>query len=148
MKKAILLIILVLTLMVCATTLEQRQFGDTFPVARYEFAQQSWATGAGHASAAPTLANVNGYIERIDVLVSSVTADPNVDVTLTDHNTCQLASFTNLDDGTKHVKLATSDATDFDALPVCGTLTATIDPSADAGGTGQTLTVDVILYLR
>lgn len=112
------------------------------------FAQKSWETGEGHAALTAELANIQGIIKRIDVLISEVTDNPTVDVTITDENSCTLVTLSTLADGTKHVKLATSDSTDFDAIPVCNTLTASIDPSADPGGSAQTLTVTVILYLE
>lgn len=58
-----------------------------------------------------------------------------------------------LADGTAHVLLAeshkaTQDA-DFNPVPCWEeTLTLSVDPSADAGGVDQTLTVDVDLYLE
>ena len=112
------------------------------------FAQQSWDTGDGHAAKTNTLKVVNGIIRRVDIIISSVQANPTVDVTITDENSCSLITFNTLTDGTRHVKLSTSDATDFDAIPVSNDLTVSIDPSADPGGSGQELTVDVILYLE
>lgn len=133
-------------------SLDRRIDGPQFSVARFEFARQSWATGAGDAAKTATLSNINGTIRRIDVLISSVSANPTVNVSITDHNGVSLVSFSSLADGTKHIKLAeshkSSQDADFNPLPVNGTLTVSIDPSADAGGTDQNLTVDVIIYVR
>jgi hypothetical protein len=135
-----------------ASKSDQRHLGPSKPVATYQITQQSWATGAGHAAKTTDLANLNGMLERIDIIISSVTDNPTVDVTLTDSNSCTLVSLTGLADGTKHVKLAYSNKSspdaDFNPIPINDTVTVSIDPSADAGGTAQTLTVDVILYVR
>jgi len=112
-----------------------------------EFSQVSWATGAGHAAKTATAYNVNMLVERIDVLISSVTANPTVDVSFADGNGVVIidaTNFTTLADGTKHMKLATKATADFDAVPINGDITVTVDPSADPGGAAQTLTVDVI----
>ena len=130
------------------TSKDLRYYDERYPVCRMEFAQKSWVTDEGHAAKTDTLNEINMLIERIDILISEVTGNPTVTVTITDHNSVQLVSFAALADGTKHIKLATSDATDFDALPVSGDLTVSIDPSADPGGVAQTLTVDVIIYGR
>lgn len=129
---------------------DKRRF-PTKPIARIEFAQASWATGAGHTAQTDSKI-VNGTIKRVDVLISSVTDNPTVNVTITDQNSVEVISLSTLADGTKHMKLAeshkaTQDA-DFNPVPVNGTLTVSIDPSADPGGTSQTLTVDVILYME
>lgn len=117
-----------------------------------EFAQVSWETGDLHAAQTKTLADIEGIIERIDIIISSVTDNPTVNLTITDENGCQIVAFTSLADGTKHVKYALSKGatdSDFNPIPVNNTtLTLSVDPSADPGGTGQELTVDVILYLR
>jgi hypothetical protein len=121
-------------------------------VGRMDFADQTWATDAGHAAKTASLANVNGICTRIDVVVSSVTANPTVNVVITDADSNTMFTFNGLADGTHHIKLArsnkgTQDA-DFNEVPFCeDTLTVSIDPSADAGGTLQTLTVSVRLFL-
>ena len=122
------------------------------PIARIHFTQMSWATGDGHAAQTAT-AYVNGIIERIDIIISSVTGNPTVNVSWADLNSVVLLpAMSSLADGTKHIKYGlsnkgTQDA-DFNPVPHCGNITVTADPSADPGGTGQTLTVDVILYVR
>lgn len=119
------------------------------PISRQQFTQLSWATGAGHAAQTATIKNLSMLIERIDVIISSVTANPTVTVTFSDENSAAPIDHTNLAalaDGTKHVLLSTKATPDFAAVPVCGNLTVSADPSADPGGAGQELTVDVILY--
>ena len=130
-------------------TSDRRRRDSAKTNARYEFAQQSWATGDGHAAKTATLANVNMLIERIDVIISSVTANPTVNVVITDGNSVEVVDKTNLTtlaDGTNHILLSTKATPDFAASPIADdTLTVSIDPSADPGGAAQILTVDVIL---
>lgn len=122
------------------------------PVGRIEF-QQTWITGEGHAAKTLTR-DVNGTIGRVDVILSSVTGNPTVIVTLRDQNSAIVVpdAFLNaLADGTNHTfrawsNLGTPDA-DFNAVPHNGNITVSMDPSADAGGAGQTLTATVILYV-
>ncbi len=120
------------------------------------FTQQSWATGAGHAAATETAYGLTGKLTRFDVITSSVTDNPTVAVTFRDQNSCILvpdALGAALADGSKHIKLAESHKSspdaDFNPVMLCDTnVTVSIDPSADPGGSAQTLTVDVILYLE
>lgn len=121
------------------------------------FTQLDWITGEGHAAQTETLTKLYGTIVRIDVIISSVTDNPTVAITITDtDNGGTIASWTGgsvLADGTHHIMLArsnkaTQDA-NFNEVPLCGdNLTLSADPSADAGGAAQTLTVDVVLYLE
>ena len=156
--------ILVIAAMLAATVLafnmafgsyDQRALSTGSPVARLAAAQQSWATGAGHAAASDTIQFVNGTIYRIDAIISSVTDNPTVAVTFRDQNSVVIipdALCAALADGTNHIFLAESNKgtpdADFNPLPHSGNVTVSVDPSADPGGAGQTLTVDVILYVR
>ena len=121
-------------------------------VEKKAFAQLDWVTDEGHEAQTATLSNIEGIIERVDIIISSVTGNPTTNITITDENSSQIISFSTLADGTSHVKYGLSKGAtdcDFNATPVNNTtLTLSADPSADAGGTSQTLTVDVILYLR
>lgn len=99
-----------------------------------------WQTNDGNAAQAVTL-NLNGKIKSAVISVSEVTANPTVNVVLTDANSASLLALSTLADGTVHYK----DSGDFDEIPIAGNLTITVTPSADAGGSGQTLTVIVIL---
>ncbi len=136
-------------------TYDRRPTNANNQVARLQFAQQSWATGEGHAAANDTIQYVNGTIYRIDVIISSVTDNPTVTLTLRDHNGIILvpdALFSTIADGTNHYFLAESNLgtpdADFNPVPHSGNVIATFDPSADPGGAAQTLTVDLILYIR
>ncbi len=121
---------------------------------RREFAQLNWITSEGHAPKTTTLRDVTGKCKRIDVIISSVTANPTVIITITDTTYGgTYVSLTGLADGTHHIKLSESSKrsqnADFNTVPFMhDNLTISIDPSADAGGSGQTLTVDVILVLE
>ena len=125
------------------------------PVARLAFSQFDWVTGEGHAAENETFQYVNGTIYRVDVIISSVTGNPTVTMTLRDQNGIILipdALFATLADGTSHYFLAesnlvTQDA-DFNPVPHNGNVILTVDPSADASGEAQTLTVDFIMYVR
>ena len=111
------------------------------------FPQVSWATGAGNGAKPTTIYDVNMMLERVDVLISAVTANPTVNITFADDNgvvPIDATNFTTLADGTNHMMLSTKATADFDAVPITGNITATITPSADAGGSAQLLTVQII----
>jgi hypothetical protein len=126
---------------------------EKLPVARIECAQLDWVTDEGHA-AQTTTADLNGIVYRIDIIISSVTAEGvTVDVSYEDQNgvVC-LPAMSTLAENTKHFKNALVNSlvssADFDPVAIAGTVTVTVDPSADAGGSAQTLTVDVIFFVR
>jgi len=125
--------------------------GREFPVFLISATQQSWATGAGHDAATEDI-NINGVVEQICVRISSVTANPTVTVIIKDANGNELFNSGALADGTNHVlrfaNLEDHDNTNFPAFLCAGTMTLSIDPSADAGGESQNLTVDVDIYGR
>lgn len=125
---------------------------------RRNFAVLDWVTSEGHAAQTADLTKVSGTIKAIRVAISSVTANPTVNVTLTDITesglaAATLATLTGLADGTLHLKLAeshkaTQDA-DFNPIPCLDNdLRISVDPSADPGGSAQTLTVTVTLYIE
>lgn len=146
MKKVIIwLCVCLLVAVSLGATKDDRDDGMR-PIGKLQFTQLDWITGEGHAAQTASINNSNMLVERIDVIISSVTGNPTSSVTITDENSCTIATLTGLTDGTKHVKLATKATADFDAIPVNNTLTISVDPSVDAGGAAQTLTVDVILY--
>jgi hypothetical protein len=102
-----------------------------------------WQTGDGHAAQTLTLSGIVGALENVIAVISEVTGNPTVNITISDENSATLASFSALADGTVHVKQY---PTDFDSILVAGgDITISVDPSADAGGAGQTLTVAVVL---
>ncbi|MCK9598585.1 MAG: hypothetical protein M0R06_06050 [Sphaerochaeta sp.] len=113
---------------------------------------KTWITGAGHAAETQVIGGVSGKLVGVRMWVSEVTGDPDVTVTITDEADLTLFSSgakndaTNYRFGTESEK-ATQDA-DFDPTYfVNEALTVSIDPSADAGGTAQTLTVIVDVYI-
>lgn len=152
MKKNIILIVLCCLLLMGATN-DYRFYSASEPVARMEFATLDWVTGEGHAAQTASL-NLNGTILRQDVIISSVTANPTVNVSVTNQNSVSLSELnhTNLTDGTNHtfdsISSKSSADADFNPVTVNDTVTVSVDPSADAGGSGQTLTVKVIYYMR
>jgi len=128
-------------------TIDLRSQGSASPIAKYQFDQVSWATGDGHAAKTAVRKGVNMLIERVDVLISSVTANPTVTITWADENSIVIldgTNFASLADGTNHLLLSTKSTADFDAIPVNNDITITVDPSADPGGADQTLTVTVL----
>jgi len=118
------------------------------------FAQLDWITGEGHAAQTTTLPDVTGKCTRVDIVVSSVTGGPTVSVTITDTDDGgQYFTVSGKADGTHHILLGDSNKgspdADFNPFALFGNnLTVSVDPSADAGGADQTLTVDVRLYLE
>ena len=135
------------------TMSDKRDQGRQYPVGRLEFVQQSWDTGDGHAAKTASL-NINGTVYRMDVIISSVTANPTVSITFTNANSIVYGNELDqaaLTDGTSHYfDTESSKDDDADFNPVCMNdyVTVSIDPSVDPGGSDQTLTVDVILYVR
>jgi hypothetical protein len=113
---------------------------------------KTWATGAGHDAQTGTIPKITGTLVRIDMRISEVTGDPNVVLLVTDSNSNTVFTSTK-DDNTKTVYLArshkgTQDA-DFNPIPMWDeTITVSLNPDADAGGSGQTLTVVVDVYLE
>ena len=130
-------------------TNDNRVLGSGKPIAKIQFDQVSWLTGVGHAAKTTLKNNINMLVERVDVLISAVTANPTVAITFANENSVTVIDGTNfaaLADGTNHTLLSTKATADFDAVPLNGNITCTVDPSADAGGSAQTLTVDIIFY--
>ncbi|MCK5020496.1 MAG: hypothetical protein KAS32_25990 [Candidatus Peribacteraceae bacterium] len=116
------------------------------PVARYSIDQMSWLTGAGHAEKTEDII-MNGMLEAIGIRVSSVTGDPDVTITLTDANGNEFYNSTALNDGTDYYYTPSEFLPTAEKMPLVGPITVGVDPSADAGGSGQDLTVDVDLFI-
>ncbi len=121
------------------------------------FKQLDWITGELHAAQTADLNGVNGILHKIEIKISSVTANPTVNVTLSDINDTDhvttLETFSTLADGTLHIYHRLSKEwnadKDIDGHVFCwDDLRISVDPSADPGGSGQTLDVDVTLYLE
>lgn len=136
------------------STQDDRHLDGRFPVARFEFTQQTFPATAT-AALVPTLANVCGTIKAIEIVTTDTQDGITYTVAITNQNSTSLFSEASLTDNSKHWRdsesgKGTQDA-DFNSIPVFGTLTATITPSAapDAGAVGtKTALVDVILYVE
>lgn len=121
------------------------------------FATLDWITDEGHAAQTNDISDVTGILHAIEIKISEVTANPTCEVTLSDITDTDfvttLETFSTLADGTLHKYLRNSkeyDADkDIDGHVFCyNDLRITVDPSADPGGSAQTLEVDVTLYLE
>jgi hypothetical protein len=150
MKKYIIGFMLALSLFLfIAATTDHRNWDDRYPVAKISISQLSWVSGDAN-SASTTLSNINGMIERIDIVVSDSNQAPaNVcTVLLEDDEGTDLAYFANvpMTPATRTMKLATSDSTDFDAIPCCGNIVVTVDPNV--GPTGVMWTFDMVIFVE
>ena len=156
--KTLLIVLLLGVLCVGAittTTSDKRITGLMNPVARLQFGQLSWATSAGHGEQTSTI-YVNGTIYRMDVITSTVAgnADLTVDIGFTDGNGSAFGNELN-QTGLAHSmahyydsQSSTNDDADFNPITHAGNITLAGDTNEDTGGTAQTLTVDVILFVR
>lgn len=132
------------SLLLAVTAVDSRD--SRFPVAKYSTTQLSWVASDANDKSS-TIANLNGTIERIDIVVSDGNVTQNATVSFADEGGTALASFTvDMNSVQRLLKLATSDSTDFNAIPCCGNLVVTVDPSN--GPTGVTWTVDVSVYVE
>lgn len=98
-----------------------------------------WETSDGHAAQTLTFANMDAILEAMTINISAVTDNPTVNITVTDENSGVMITLNTLADGTVHYK----DEGDFGRIPVGGDIVLSVDPSADPGGSNQTLTVIV-----
>ena len=117
-------------------------------------------TGEGHAAQTADLENITGKVVRYDVRVNSVTASGLTvsgtikDVTNSGYtNYPTVATFTTCAEDTVTTHRARSNKGtpdgDFNEYPcAASTLRVSVDPSADPGGSGQTLEVKVDLYIE
>ena len=97
---------------------------------------QTWATGDGHAEQSETVA-INGILEKVILKASSVTGDPDVTLTIDDGGDNEIFNSEAKDDGATYT---------FSVYePISGIMKIAVDPSADAGGSSQTLTVVITL---
>ena len=133
---------------------DKRHLSRSFPIARYEFATQTFPPTAS-ADLIVTLANLCGTIKAIEILIAETQDSINYGFSLTDENAAVVFSEGAIAHNTQSWRDSESgkagpDA-DFNPIPVNGTLTMTISPSAppDAGTVGDhTATVQVILYIK
>lgn len=125
---------------------DQRNTGLQYPVAKYSTTQLSWVASDANDKST-TLYNLNGTIERMDIVISDANVTKNATFSFADAGGTALVSWTaDMNSAQRLLKLATSDSTDFNALPVCGNLVATVDPNT--GPVGVTWTVDFNIYVR
>ncbi len=97
---------------------------------------QTWATGDGHAEQSETVA-INGILQKIILKASSVTGDPDVTLTIDDGGDNEIFNSGAKDDGATYT---------FSVYePISGIMKIAVDPSADPGGSSQTLTVVITL---
>jgi len=118
---------------------------------------QTWATGAGHAAQSEVAYNLTGLLTRIDVIIPTVTGNTlAVAVTFRDQNSCIVvpdALCATLADGQNNIFLSSSNlatqTANFNPVQLIDSdITVSIDSDEDTGGTLQTLSVQVILYLE
>jgi hypothetical protein len=152
MKKFITILLISVVVLAMAATHDDR-INPKYPVARYQFTQQTYTAGGSHAATTDTIQRVSGTIYRIDVLVSAVSESPTVAITWADQNGVKIipdSLLASVSDGTNNIYLAesnkaTQDA-NFNPVPHEGNITITVDPSATDAD--ENMTVDVILYVR
>ncbi len=97
---------------------------------------QTWATGDEHAEQSEPVA-INGVLQKVILKVSSVTGDPDVTLTIDDNGDNEIFNSGAKDDGATYTFSLHE--------PVSGVIDIAVDPSADPGGSGQTLTVVITL---
>lgn len=129
--------------------IDRRDISGRYPVARYELAQQSWASGAS-AAATAYLYNINGIVEQIEVTINDNTGNRTATVAIASEDAGSLYSQAAIPENATTVYTAlsnkgTPDAS-FNPFLVCGDLTFTVTPSGDPSTTG--MTVDVAIYVR
>jgi len=121
-----------------------------------KFTELDWITGEGNAAQTADIERVTGNLRKIEVKISSVTGNPTVGVVLSDISDTDfvttLETLSALADGTLHIFHSRSKEYDADkdideSFFNLNDLRITVTPSADPGGSGQTLTVNVKLYL-
>jgi hypothetical protein len=117
--------------------------------------KQQWITGEGHAVKSKVTQEADGTIVGLTVITSAVTGNPTTEITFKDADGCIIipdAAFATLADDSEHIffflsEQGTQDATE-NPVPVRGRLTVTVNPSADPGGSGETFTVKVRIFVR
>jgi len=136
-------------------TKDHRALG--LPISKIQFPQLSWTT-PDHAPQTTKVNNVNMLVERIDVLISSGgAANPTVTITsIVDDVSAAVTTsdglitaallttnFTTLADDTHHIRSSTAATAEFDAIPISGDVTITVDA---VGAPTASFTVDIIFY--
>ncbi len=140
--------LLFLVPLLLAATADKRHEDSRFPVARIEFAVESIAADQSAADT-DTQYNLNGTIYAIEFIADDTTNSVTFTIALTSENSAALLSIGSLaDNGTTWLDALSDKGTrdaNFNPIPVCGDLTATITPDAV---TGNVMTGQVILYMR
>lgn len=122
-----------------------------------KFKQLDWITGEGYGAKTVDLKGVTGILHKIEVKVSTVSGTPSVTVVLSDITDTDfvttLETLAGLGKSLLHKFLRMSKEVavdkDIDGHVFIGNdLRITVTPTADPGGTLQTLEVDVTLYLE
>ncbi len=112
--------------------------GPSFPDAPVwkRIVTQTWATGDGHAEQTETVA-INGILQKVIMKASSVTGNPTVTLTIDDNGDNEIFTSGAKADGATYT---------FSVYePISGIMKIAVDPSADPGGSSQTLTVVITL---
>jgi len=139
---------ILLTLTFAVTRVDNRNMGLEYPVAKYSTTQLSFAVGDANA-ASTTLSNVNGLIERIDVITSDAnTTGDNFSVSIADEDGTELVAFStiSMDSAARTMYVSTSDSADFNSVPVNGDLVVTVDPNSEPNDAA--LTVDFNFFVE
>ncbi|HCX88617.1 MAG TPA: hypothetical protein DG761_11385 [Gammaproteobacteria bacterium] len=115
------------------------------PVGALSLVQATWASGAT-AALTRTVQNVSGVCRQIEFKVAeNTTNNITFTLTITSESGAQLFTAAAIADNGTTIFKATSDATDFDAFLMAGTITFLITPSGDPGATGATVDVDILM---
>ena len=127
---------------------EDRRDEPGFPIARYEFGQQSWASGETTATTEDI--TICGTIIAITVEINDNTGNRTLTLALADADSAALYSKAAIPEAATtpydaESSKSTPDA-DFNPIPVNGVITGTFTPSGDPSTSG--MTADVTLYVR
>lgn len=129
-----------------ASVVDKRGMNLGYTIAKYSIDQVSWITGAGNAEQTETI-EMFGMVEAIGIRISSVTDDPDITIKFTDSNGNEIYNTTALNDGTNYYYTPLEFLPTAEKFPVWGDITISVTPSADAGGSNQTLTVDIDIII-
>ena len=121
-------------------------------------AELDWVTGEGNTAQTTDIKRVTGNLRKVEIKISAVTGNEDLtatvvisDISDTDFVTT-LETFSALAHGTLHIDHSRSKEYDADKdideiFFDLNDLRITVTPNEDVGGTLQTLTVNVKLYL-
>lgn len=129
-----------------ASVVDKRGLNLGYTIAKYSIDQLLWETGDAHAAGTETI-EMYGMVEAVGIRISSVTDGPTTTITFTDANGNELYNTGALADGTDYFYTPSEFLPTAEKFPVWGDMIISADPSADPGGTGQELTVDIDIFL-